>query len=587
MVKEGSYTEGQQLIIVSGKILLVLCAAEIALGGNGYLFQIAGVRLREIFLLVCIMWTVTALLTLRLRNSMLGLTLVFLLITAFSAALGYASGSDFVAIVAEVKPLSYFLMLPFFATAIRTQSDIKLAFWSIAIGGVAVAALYLLTLVAPRLDLVSYSTVYEFLRRSDEFIFRHNPTINGGAFAGYFYKGAFYVGVATVFLAFIKGRLRWLAVFTSIAVGLTLTRSIELALAISLLFGGFRVRAYLPGTASTALCLLALFLSLYWGLATEQNLFAPKDPLRGSAAVLLSVKLGDLDLETQPKLNFKPGDKVRISNTGVEPPSKVMIGVVQSYNDRTGQIIVAVQEIKGNSLPDNLWIIELLKGQTATQSLEETNTSRTDEAPTNSTIETNPINVAQGQVKSDSKNYVRMTVQEPRGSDVRTDTPKGSDENTPDQTWGQAIYKQVPILEEVRLWWIDLFGASRTGEAKRLKDIGTVLGDMTPRSFLIGHGLGAKIGERTRIEVNYLEILHKQGILGLAPWIFILLYQAALYQRACRHDPHIATSLFCGTLFTYIATAGNTFLTGSIGMATVLISLASLKSMSEYASLRQ
>ena len=39
---------------------------------------------------------------------------------------------------------------------------------------------------------------------------------------------------------------------------------------------------------------------------------------------------------------------------------------------------------------------------------------------------------------------------------------------------------------------------------------------------LFGKGLAAFIGERQRIEMNYLELLYKQGLPGVGFWLVLL-----------------------------------------------------------------
>ena len=83
---------------------------------------------------------------------------------------------------------------------------------------------------------VPYSTIYLFLRQSDEFIFRHNP--EEVFFLGFFYKGAFHLSVAALFLLLDPvWKNKWLALIVLAAIGLTLTRGLMAALILSLVVG--------------------------------------------------------------------------------------------------------------------------------------------------------------------------------------------------------------------------------------------------------------------------------------------------------------------------------------------------------------
>src|SRR3546814_9124605 len=55
-------------------------------------------------------------------------------------------------------------------------------------------------------------------------------------------------------------------------------------------------------------------------------------------------------------------------------------------------------------------------------------------------------------------------------------------------------------------------GIQRPSDAIRQNDIRIVLEELDPPMIAIGRGLGAPIGKRARIELNYLEILYKQGL---------------------------------------------------------------------------
>lgn len=116
------------------------------------------------------------------------------------------------------------------------------------------------------------------------------------------------------------------------------------------------------------------------------------------------------------------------------------------------------------------------------------------------------------------------------------------------------------------------------GDALRLFDLRYVLDHVTWWSVLIGHGFGTGVGDRLRIEATYLELLHKQGVLGLAFWGAIFAFTVRDLLRAMRNG-HEAAALpfFLASLFVMIESATNPFLTNPIGMSMVLVSLVSLR----------
>jgi hypothetical protein len=62
----------------------------------------------------------------RLEPKIWALFSLFIAVTAFGATFGYLNGSRVGEIFAELKPLSYFLMMPFFFVAIRSREDLTL-----------------------------------------------------------------------------------------------------------------------------------------------------------------------------------------------------------------------------------------------------------------------------------------------------------------------------------------------------------------------------------------------------------------------------------------------------------------------------
>ena len=124
--------------------------------------------------------------------------------------------------------------------------------------------------------------------------------------------------------------------------------------------------------------------------------------------------------------------------------------------------------------------------------------------------------------------------------------------------------------------------ADRTdSDAARVNDVAEVVQATTWWSVLVGHGLGSPVGGRDRIEATYLEILHQQGIVGLALWALVLTLLARDYARARRAGQGTAAEpFFLGAVFVYLESATNPFLTNPIGMSMVLLSLVSLRVLS-------
>lgn len=187
-----------------GRALLGLVLIDLLLGGNGYLIDIGGFRVREVLFPLCLLWAaarLTVVEPIRLPKVIWVFLAFFFATTLLAVLVGYFGGSRVPAIIAELKPLSYFLMLPFFMLAIRTFDDISFVARLVVICAMILALAYLLLLAAAYLGFLDYGAIYEFLRQSDEFIFRHNPAY--GTFVGFLYKGMFNVCLAVIFFCLI------------------------------------------------------------------------------------------------------------------------------------------------------------------------------------------------------------------------------------------------------------------------------------------------------------------------------------------------------------------------------------------------
>lgn len=355
----------------------------------------------------------------KLDPKLIALTIAFVAITACDAAFGDFRGNNPADILGELRPLSYFPMVLFFAVAIRTATDVELIARFLVVCGIALSVAYLLLLLAAYSGLVSYLDIYNLLSQSDEFIFRQ-AVDRQLVFVGFLYKGAIYVGVAVLLLMFGQFRYgQWLAAVCMIALAMTLTRSLLVGLACSLLFGMLLARSW--RRSIVALGLLGIM-----------------------AAIAI------VALRTETGMNRR---ELAGHFAATKPPDSVA-------------------------------------------------------APS------------------------------------------------------------APIIE------------SRPTDSLRTSDLIFVVNHLNAKSFLIGNGLGAPIGSRDRIELNYLKVLYKQGLIGLAFWGLLAGYIFWLYWLATRRTRQLSLPFLLSAVFVYATTTFNTILTGSIGLGAVFISIGSLYALS-------
>jgi hypothetical protein len=282
------------------KTLLVAVLLDLALGGNGYLIHIFGLRLREIFFALCLAWValrLTCISPIRLDTNLIRISIAFFAITGFGALLGYYSGYRTGAIIAEIKPLSYFPMLLFFLVAIRTRRDVTLAAGILVVCGMLLALVYLLVLGLTGTGVLDRMRLAWFLQLSDEFIFRRLP------FVGFLYKGDFYICIAVIFLLFDP--FRWTKVLATIgvvAIAMTLTRGLAVALVVCVFVGIAlnynRTRALLL-VGQCVLLFTVLFLAekaeIAWQVLPSSQVASPVRSA-GASPTLLAVSAVDLVL---------------------------------------------------------------------------------------------------------------------------------------------------------------------------------------------------------------------------------------------------------------------------------------------------
>jgi hypothetical protein len=147
----------------------------------------------------------------------------------------------------------------------------------------------------------------------------------------------------------------------------------------------------------------------------------------------------------------------------------------------------------------------------------------------------------------------------------------------------------IPILVLLAWQYTDsLLGDKMYSDGVRFLQVYQVLDMVTPYSVILGHGLGVGIGIRDlHMEVAYLEIFHKQGIIGLAFWGGIFLVITWKFAQAVQKgNLELALPFFLAVVFMYVESVTNPFLLSPLGMGLVLLawvclSVLSLKTFQE------
>jgi hypothetical protein len=125
-------------------------------------------------------------------------------------------------------------------------------------------------------------------------------------------------------------------------------------------------------------------------------------------------------------------------------------------------------------------------------------------------------------------------------------------------------------------------GNKAISDSIRLEQTIQVWERTNPVSFLIGHGFGIGVPVReVHFEIAYLEIFHKQGIMGLALWALLLVYLYRQYAGG-NYAPDIRKAFLLSFMFVILLSVTNPVLNNPIGISLFMIGMASLKVLNSW-----
>jgi len=133
-----------------------------------------------------------------------------------------------------------------------------------------------------------------------------------------------------------------------------------------------------------------------------------------------------------------------------------------------------------------------------------------------------------------------------------------------------------PYLVRVGASFLDKTNPSNAG---RLIQLGQVAERVDSSSVFVGHGFGMGVPIKPiHMEISFLEIFHKQGVLGIMFWVVFLAIIVQRYTKI-RSYPYkkIGLGFLLSSIFIYIQSQTNPFVNNPIGMSFLLISVISLK----------
>ncbi len=132
-------------------------------------------------------------------------------------------------------------------------------------------------------------------------------------------------------------------------------------------------------------------------------------------------------------------------------------------------------------------------------------------------------------------------------------------------------------------WVFAMFGDKSASNYDRLTQISEVYDRIAPSTVLMGHGFGMGVPIRPiHMEIMYLEIFHKQGIVGLLWWATLIGIAVIRWKRAVRGGKgQLAYPLLLAVVFICMESATNPFLNNPIGLYPFIICYVGLGVLAE------
>lgn len=150
-----------------------------------------------------------------------------------------------------------------------------------------------------------------------------------------------------------------------------------------------------------------------------------------------------------------------------------------------------------------------------------------------------------------------------------------------DRLKGAALAAGLLLVGVMGVVWINETLPSAThSNAIRMNDLKSLAATTAGhwQAMLFGRGFGAAVVGREAIEITYVNVFYKQGIVGIIFWFLPAVY-LAWRMRAIRDTAlrALAMPYFMAAAFVYVVSLTNPFLTNPIGMSVVLVAMVAVR----------
>ena len=129
----------------------------------------------------------------------------------------------------------------------------------------------------------------------------------------------------------------------------------------------------------------------------------------------------------------------------------------------------------------------------------------------------------------------------------------------------------------------DMGVARSEGDEERMITLYQVAERITLLSSVIGHGFGYGVPIREiHMEMSYLEILHKQGIVGIILWICLYIKIYLFWKNSKKENKRVSNIFFIGLTILYVQSLFNPYINNPMGIGFILLAYYSCYKLSYY-----
>lgn len=255
---------------------LSIIVLELMIGGSGTFIKLGSLTLRMILYLFALMYTSYSLFKgNKIQKKYIKLVILFTIFLLFSSIIGLFNLGSVELVFEDIKPLSYFLMLLFFALTINSYDRVLQVDKIIKISSLILLFFTFAIFAAIKVGIISFNEIYSLFSQSDQFFFRGDNED-----AGFFYKGHIFLCVGFIFFfvqkeglfSKILSLLLFLGIISTSTRGLVYSSIIVLIISIAISWRDFFRQKNILFLSIFSFVLLYFILPLFFNRIEEREL---------------------------------------------------------------------------------------------------------------------------------------------------------------------------------------------------------------------------------------------------------------------------------------------------------------------------